>query len=366
MSELVPPAKTILPESERPATELLLADLRGLISQARERVALYVNQELTLLHWDIGQRVKAEALNDERAEYGKRIVQTVSQQLTEEFGPGFRKVNLTYMLRFAQAFPDRTIVQTLSEQLSWSHFVEIITLDDPLQREFYAELTRINRWGVRALRGKIQGMLFERSALSKNTDEFIKKEIAILRDEDRMTTDMVLRDPYLLPFLGLSDDYSEKQLEDAIIREMEAFLLEVGEGFTFAARQKKMTVGKKTYELDLLLYHRKLKRLVAIDLKIGAFKPDYKGQMEYYLRWLDKYEREPGEEAPIGLILCSDASPDEVELMGLDQGDIRVARYITETLPPSMLEKKLREIVLRNRELIARREGIENSAALSE
>ena len=164
-------------------------------------------------------------------------------------------------------------------------------MDDPLKRDFYAELTRINRWSVPALRDKIQGMFFERSALSSNTDEFIKNEIAVLRDEDRLTTDMVLRDSYLLPFLGLSNSYSEQDLEDAIIREMESFLLEVGEGFTFAARQKKMTVGKKTYELDLLLYHRKLKRLVAIELKIGAFKPDYKGQMKLYLRWLDKNER---------------------------------------------------------------------------
>ncbi len=333
----------------------LLADLRQLISQARERVALYVNQELTLLYWDIGQRVHTETLQNQRAEYGKQIVGTVSRQLTGEFGKGFTRDNLFRMVQFAQVFPDRQIVMTLSERLSWSHFVEIVTLDAPLKREFYAELARLNRWSVRTLTQKIQGMLFERSALSSNTDEFIKNEIAVLRDEDRLTTDMVLRDPYLLPFLGLSDSYSEQDLEDAIIREMESFLLEVGEGFTFAARQKKMMVGKKTYELDLLLYHRKLKRLVAIELKIGAFKPDYKGQMELYLRWLDKNEREPGEEAPIGLILCSEAEPDEVALMALDQGDIRVARYITETLPPAMLEKKLREIITRNREVIARR-----------
>jgi len=338
--------------------EPLLTDLRQLISAARERVARYVNQELTLLYWDIGQRVQSEILKEERAEYGKQIVGTLSRQLTEEFGRGFTRDSLFRMVQFVQVFPDRQIVGTLSEQLSWSHFVEIIPLDEPLKREFYAELARINHWSVRTLTAKIQGMLFERSALSSNTDEFIKKEIAILRDEDRLTTDMVFRDPYLLPFLGLSDSYSEEQLEDAIIREMEAFLLEIGDGFTFAARQKKMPVGKKTYKLDLLLYHRKLRRLVAIELKIGPFKPDYKGQMELYLRWLDKNEREAHEEAPIGLILCSEAEADEIELMGLDQGDIRVARYITQTLPPTVLEKKLREIVSRNRELIVRREGM--------
>jgi predicted nuclease of restriction endonuclease-like (RecB) superfamily len=233
--------------------EPLLNDLRQLINAARERVARYVNQELTLLHWDVGQRVQVELLKNERAEYGKQIVQTVSQQLTQEFGSGFTYTALTRMVKFAQAFPDRQILATVSQHLSWSHFVEIIALDEPLQREFYAQLARINHWSVRTLREKIQGMLFERSALSSNTDEFIQKEIATLRDEDRLTTDMVFRDPYLLPFLGLSDSYSEQQLEDAIVREMEAFLLEIGDGFTFAARQKKMPVGKKTYELDLLL-----------------------------------------------------------------------------------------------------------------
>ena len=295
-----------LVSSDQPP-ERLLSDLRHLISTARERVARYVNQELTLLYWDIGQRIQVEILQDERAEYGKQIVGSLSRQLNVEFGSGFTYTALTRMVKFAQAFPDRQIVATLSQQLSWSHFVEVITLDEPLKRDFYTELSRINHWSVRTLREKIQGMLFERSALSSNTDEFIKKEIAILRDEDRLTTDMVFRDPYLLPFLGLSDSYSEEQLEDAIIREMEAFLLEIGDGFTFAARQKKMPVGKKTYKLDLLLYHRKLRRLVAIELKIGPFKPDYKGQMELYLRWLDKNEREAHEEAPIGLILCSEA-----------------------------------------------------------
>jgi predicted nuclease of restriction endonuclease-like (RecB) superfamily len=245
-----------------PTITPLLDDLRRLIGEARERVAIYVNQELTMLYWDIGHRIQTEILKDERAEYGKQIVQTLSEQLNQEFGGGFRKVNLTYMVRFAQVFSDRQIVQTLSRQLGWSHFVEILPIDDPLKREFYTEFCRTHRWSVRNLREKIRSQTYERSILSTNTDEFIKKEIAILRDEDRLTTDMVLRDPYLLPFLGLSDDYSEKDLEDAILREMESFLLEIGDGFTFAGRQKKMQVGKKTYELDLLLYHRKLRRLV--------------------------------------------------------------------------------------------------------
>ena len=183
-----------------------------------------------------------------------------------------------------------------------------------------------------------------------------------MREEDRLTVDMVLHDPYLLSSLGLGDTYSEQELENAIVREMEAFLLEIGDGFAFVARQKRFpspASGGKVRELDLLFYHRKLKRLVAIELKVGPFEPGHKGQMEYYLRWLDQNERESGEEPPIGLILCSEAHPDDVSLMGLDQGDIRVVRYITETLPPPLLEKKLREIIGRHREFQARRESLE-------
>ncbi len=332
----------------------LHAEVRALIIAARQRVGLYVNQELTLLYWDVGQRVRTEILRDRRADYGKMIVDRLVVSLSQEFGSGFGRRNLFHMIRFA----DRQIVQTLSAQLSWSHFVEILPLDEPLKREFYTELARLHHWSVRALRDRIRSMLFERTALSRKPDELIQQEIALLREEDRLTPDMVLRDPYLLPFLGLADTYSEKDLEDAIIREMETFLLEVGDGFTFAARQKAIPVGKKTYSLDLLLYHRKLRRLVAIELKVGPFQPDYKGQMELYLSWLNQNEREPHEEAPIGLILCSEAQPEEIALLGLEQGDIRVARYLTETLPPALLEAKLRDIVRQQREYLARRQGL--------
>jgi len=336
----------------------LHADVRALIVAARQRVGLYVNQELTLLYWDVGRRIRTEVLQEQRADYGEQIVRTLSRSLVEEFGRGFGRANLFNMLRFAELFSDRSIVQTLSGQLSWSHFVEVLTLDEPLKREFYVELARLHRWSVRTLRDKTRSMLFERSVLSRKPDALIQQEIALLREEDQLTPDMVLRDPYLLPFLGLADTYSEKDLEDAIIREMEAFLLEVGDGFTFAARQKAIPVGKKTYWLDLLLYHRKLKRLVAIELKVGPFQPDYKGQMELYLSWLNRNEREPHEEAPIGLILCSEAQPEEITLLGLEQGDIRVARYLTETLPPTLLEAKLRDIVRKQREYLARRQGL--------
>jgi len=330
----------------------LLGDLRTLIEGARERVAATVNQELTLLYWDIGRRIHTDILAQQRAEYGKQVVAALARHLTQEFGRGFTRDNLLRMVQFVEAFPDRRIVGTLSRQLGWSHFVELLPLKQPLEREFYAQMAVQERWSVRTLEARIQGMLYERTALSKNTDELVRQELALLRDEDRLTPDLVFRDPYLLGFLGLADAYSERDLEAAIVREMEAFLLELGAGFAFVARQKRMVIDGKDFALDLLFYHRDLCRLVAIELKIGEFKPGYKGQMELYLRWLDKYERRSGEEAPVGLILCSAAGPEQVALLQLDQGDIRVAQYLTDTLPQPVLEQRLRAAVRRGREQI--------------
>jgi predicted nuclease of restriction endonuclease-like (RecB) superfamily len=212
------------------------------------------------------------------------------------------------MIQFAEAFPDELIVVTLSRELGWSHFVAIIPLDNDLKRDSYSEMCRIERWSVRTLRQKISGMLFERTALSRKPVELAKQELMQLREEDKLTPDLVFRDPYFLHFLGLKDTYSEKDLETAILRELESFILELGAGFSFVARQKRITVGDEDYYLDLLFYHRKLRRLVAIDLKLGKFQAADKGQMELYLRWLEKYEQQPEEDSPIGLILCADKS----------------------------------------------------------
>jgi predicted nuclease of restriction endonuclease-like (RecB) superfamily len=247
------------------------------------------------------------------------------------------------MIQLAESFPDRTLVEKLSEVLSWSHFVEILPLHEPLEREFYATMCHASRWSVRGLRREIAGALFTRTALSRNTDELIQQELAALRDEDKWTPDLVFRDPYLLPFLGLGDNFSEKDLEAALLRELENFLLELGEGFTFAARQKRITVDGDDFYLDLLFYHRHLRRLVAIDLKIGKFEPGFKGQMELYLRWLDKYERAAGEAAPIGLILCAQAGAEQMELLQIGQGDIHVSEYVTTHLPPELWQRKIAE-----------------------
>ena len=339
-----------------PAEAQLLGDVRALIEAARGRVAAAVNQELTLLYWDIGERIRRDVLGEERAGYGQRTLATLSQRLTALYGKGFTRDNLLRMVQFAEVFPDRSIVGTVSRQLGWSHFVELLPLKEPLQREFYAEMCAQERWSVRTLQNKIQSMLYERTALSRNTEALVRQELAALRDEDRMSPELVFRDPYLLDFLGLADTYSEKDLEEAILREIEAFLLELGEGFAFVARQKHMVIDGKDFTLDLLFYHRDLRRLVAVELKIGEFKPGYKGQMELYLRWLDRYERRSGEEAPVGIILCSEAGPEQVALLELDRGDIRVARYLTERLPPPLLEARIGEAVRRGREQLARRQ----------
>lgn len=320
----------------------LLKDIRQLILEARSTVALTVNATLTMLYWHIGQRIQKEVLKDERAEYGQQILATLSQTLSQEFGKGFSYSALTRMVRFFQTFPEESIVATLSQQLSWSHIKEIIPLKTPLQQEFYTQMCRMERWSVRTLRSKIDSMLYERTAISKQPDALIKQELANLRDQDRISPDLVFRDPYVLDFLNLKDTYSERDLETAILRELESFLLELGCGFSFVARQKRIVIDREDHYMDLLFYNRRLKRLVAIELKLGKFKAAYKGQMELYLRWLKKYELESGEADPLGLILCAEGARETVELLQLGDSGIHMAEYLTELPPKDVLEMKLR------------------------
>jgi len=321
----------------------LLRDLRLLIEQARGRVAQAINSELVMLYWRVGRRINQDVLKGRRAEYGKQIFSTLSGKLSADYGRGFSQQNLFRMSQLAEVFADEQVIYTLSRELSWSHFVEILPLKDQLRRDFYAEMSRIERWSVRTLRQKIGGMLYERTALSKKPDALIKQELRALREEDRLTPDLIFRDPYLLDFLGLKDTYSEKDVETAILRDLEGFLLELGAGFTFVARQKRITVDNEDFYLDLLFYNRKLRRMVAVELKLEKFKPADKGQMELYLRWLEKYEQEPGEESPIGLILCASKSEEQIELLQLSKSGIRVAAYLTEIPPRELLRQKLHE-----------------------
>ena len=323
----------------------LVGDIGSLIESARERVSQAVNSELVELYWSIGDRIQREILRSDRAEYGMQIVDGLSIALTNAYGKGYSRASLFRMVQFADRFPDKTIVATLWRQLSWSHWRSLIIIDDPLKRDFYTQMCRIERWSVRALQSKLKGMLFERTALSRKPEELARQELAVLADQDRLTPDLVFRDPYFLDFLGLADTYSEKDLEAAILREMERFLLELGAGFAFVERQKRISTPKTDYYLDLLFYHRALRRLVAIDLKIGPFEPAHKGQMELYLRWLDKHDRQPGEEAPIGIIFCSEKDHEVVELMQIDEGEMRVAEYLTSLPPRHVLEQKLHQAV---------------------
>lgn len=337
-------AHPVAPSAASPARPLL-ADLRELIVQARRQVAQTVNAGLTLLYWHIGTRIRRDLLKEKRAEYGAKILQAVSAKLVTEFGRGYSERNLANMIRFAEAFPDPRILHTLCAKLGWSHFRQIIQFDEPLKRDFYAEMCRIEGWSVRTLDQKIGSMLFERTALSKKPAKLAEMELKQLREEDKLTPDLVFRDPYFLDFLGLKNTYAEKDLEAAILREMEAFILELGVGFAFLERQKRVTVDGVDHYLDLLFYHRNLRRLVAVELKLEDFKPGDKGQMELYLGWLNRYERKEGEASPIGLILCAGKRHETVELLNLERSGIQVSSYWTEALPKAEMERKLHEAV---------------------
>jgi predicted nuclease of restriction endonuclease-like (RecB) superfamily len=327
----------------------------ALRAAVRAHVATTANATLTLLYWRVGQRIRSEVLSGERAAYGDEIVVTLSRQLSADHGTGFEEKNLRRMIQFAEVFPDEQIVVSLLRELSWSHFLSLLPLKAPQQHEFCAEMCRAERWSVRALRNKIGGMLYERTALSRKPAELARIELAALRDEDRVSTDMVLRDPYLLDFLGLKDTYQEKDLEAAILREMERFIMELGSGFAFLARQKRITVDGEDFYMDLLFYQRELRRLVVVELKLDRFRPEHKGQMELYLRWLDKYERKVGEEPPIGIILCTAKDQGRIELLELDKTGIHVAEYLTALPPREVLQRKLQEAAAVSRARIANR-----------
>jgi predicted nuclease of restriction endonuclease-like (RecB) superfamily len=330
-------------------TDMLFSELRSLIEETRADVAISVNASLTMLYWQVGRRIREEILKGERGGYGKQIVATLSRQLVADYGNGFSAKNLHRMVQLAEVFGDEQIVVTLSRQLSWSHFLSLIPLKDQLQRDFYAEMCRVERWSVRTLRKKIGSMLYERTALSKKPEKLIELELEQLRREDLVTPDLVFRDPYFLDFLGLKEAYLEKDLEAAILRELESFLMELGAGFSFVSRQKRIVIDGEDFYIDLLFYHRDLRRLVVIELKLDTFRAEHKGQLELYLRWLDKYERKQGEESPLGLILCAGKNDERVELLELGASGIHVAEYLTILPPKELLQKKLHSAIDRSR-----------------
>jgi len=322
----------------------LIKDLRQIIEQARGHVAATANYELTMMYWHIGERINREVLGNQRAEYGKQIVAQVATQLQEDYGKkGFEIRNIRRMMQFAALFPQEQIVSQAATQLTWSHFMEVLPLKNDIAREFYITLAASERWGRNRLRKEIDGMLFERTAIATKPDELIKKELSTLRDNDVMSPDLVFKSPYFLEFTGLKGMYSEKSLEDCLIAHLEQFIIELGNGFTFVARQKRMIIDGEDFYLDLLFYHRRLHRLIAIDLKKGRFKAQYKGQMELYLRWLEANEMEPGEESPLGLLLCTEGGEEQIELLQLDKSGIKVAQYMTELPPREVLIRQIQK-----------------------
>ena len=326
----------------------ILTDIRRLIDTCRQQVALAVNSGLTMMYWHIGERINREFIEGTRAAYGKRIVANLSTQLTEEYGGReFSEKNLNRMRQFATVFPDISIWTPVVSKLSWSHFLQVLSIEDDLKRQFYLTMAADQRWSKRTLKAKIDGMLYERTAIAKQPDEVIRQDLELLKNERKMSADLAFHDPYFLDFLGLEGNFSEKDLEEAIVSELQKFIPEMGNDFAFMARQKRISVDDEDYYIDLLFFNRRLRAMVAVDLKLGKFQAAYKGQMELYLRWLEKYEMLEGENKPIGLILCAGKNEEHVELMHLHESNIRVADYLTKLPDRRILEQKLQQAVER-------------------
>ncbi|ALP53839.1 cytoplasmic protein [Candidatus Tenderia electrophaga] len=323
----------------------LFTEVRGLIDDAKRQAAAAINSELTWLYWQIGGRIKSNVLNDTRAEYGKQVIVKLSQRLTETYGRGWSEKQLRHCLRFAESFASEETVSAVRRELSWTHIKILIYIDNSIKRDFYLEMCRLERWSTRQLQARIDSQLFERTAISKKPEETAHHDLQQLRQEQQIAPSLLLKDPYVLDFLELNDRYLERDLEDAILRELESFLLELGAGFTFVARQKRLQIGTDDYYIDLLFYNRKLKRLVVMDLKLGDFRAEHKGQMELYLRWLAKHEQEPDEESPLGIILCADKKQEQIELLELDKCGIHVAEYLTVLPPREILQAKLQQSI---------------------
>jgi predicted nuclease of restriction endonuclease-like (RecB) superfamily len=333
-------------KKEFPLPEKHLAvEIKQLIVQSREQVAVTVNSAITMLYWQIGKRINEEVLQNQRAEYGKEIVATLSRQLFKEYGKGWGEKQLRQCMKFAEVFPDEQIVYAVRIQLSWTHLRTIIFIDDALKRTFYIEMCRLEKWSTRVLQERINAMLYERTAISKKPELTIQNELELLKNSQQISPDLVFRDPYFLDFLGLKDTYSEKDLEDSILVELQKFIIELGSDFAFMARQKRISIDNEDYYLDLLFYHRRLKCLVAIELKLGKFEAAHKGQMELYLRWLEKFEVVEGENPPIGLILCATKNEEHVELLKLENSNIKVAEYLTKLPDLKLIEQKLHQAI---------------------
>ncbi len=307
----------------------IVQGIAEIVSEARKQTVVQVNSTLNMMYWRVGKYLIDELHYETYGQYGKSILQSIASQLTEMFGRGFTRTALVRMMNVAQVFTYDEMCATVSHTLTWSHLIELSTIDNQAKRLFYQKMCIEQRWSTRQLNRQQDAMLYERTLIAAKPED---EQIALIDNLEpgELTPEMVLKSSYVVDFLGLHGYYSEKDLEDAILQQLEHFILELGQGFAFLERQKRISVDAVDYYIDLLFYHRELNRLVAIDLKLGKFKPEYKGQMELYLKYLDRYERKPHEESPIGLLLCSEGNTEQVELMMLDEDNIKVAQYLTE------------------------------------
>ncbi|MDR1348213.1 MAG: PDDEXK nuclease domain-containing protein [Prevotellaceae bacterium] len=340
----------------------LYKDVCFLIEDTRQRLATTINAEACILHWQIGKRIKEDVLYNKRAEYGKQVIKNLAVALVEKYGKGWGYEKLKHCVRSAYLFSEDEIRYAVSTQLNWTHLRSLMSIDDELKRSFYMEMCRLERWDTRTLNEKIDSQLYELTALSKKPEEVIKQELAKIRQTNALTPDIVFRSDYFLDMLGLTDVYNERDLEDAILIQIQSFIKELGTDFAFLDRQKRITVDSTDYYIDLLFYHRRLHRLVAIDLKLGKFKPEHEGQMLLYLRYLNKNERVEGEESPIGLILCSEGNTEHIEYLMLDDNNIRVAQYYTQLPDKKLLSEKLQRAIAIAKEYHANTAAIGNKS----
>ena len=336
---------------QMPESQQLYTDVCHIIDETRTRVAVYVNAEVCHTNWLIGKRIKEDVLYNKRAEYGKQVVKELSQRLSERYGKGWSEKTLRHCLRAAETFSESDIVSAVQRQFSWTHLKSIMYIPDELARKFYMQMCCYEHWDTRTLDRKIDSQLYERTAISRRPEDVIRQALEETEEKQTLVPDLVFRSSYFLDALGLPDSFSEKDLESAIITQMQEFLNEMGTDFAFLARQKRITIDATDYYIDLLFYHRGLRRLVAIDLKLGKFKPEHEGQMRLYLRYLNQNERREGEESPIGLILCSEGNTEHIEYLMLDEeSPVKVAQYYTQLPDRKVLAEKLQRAIAIARE----------------
>lgn len=329
--------------------DLLFSNVSSIIENRKYNAVSSANTQIIAMFWEVGNYINKNVLEDSRADYGKKILSTLSTKLVSRYGKSFVEANLYRMKRFVTIFPELNAIANYIPFLSWSHFCEIMRIKDEKARMYYAHDAVERKLGIRDLRDTIARKAFERTEIA-NTQ---------LTNESVVPFN-VFKDPYLLDVLELKDNFLESDLENAILIELEKFILEFGKGFAFMERQKRIIIDGDDFKIDLLFYNRSLRRLVAIELKTGRFKPQYKGQMELYLKWLDKYERKEGENAPIGLILCTEASRDQIELLEMDKAGIAVAEFWINLPPKNEFERLIKNILDEAKERFERRKYLEN------